>query len=765
MARSTRVFFILLLAASAAGCPKAPKAKSEYQKGREAQAAGNFDAALKYFENAVQADPSNASYKIFRAQMRFEAAEMHLREGIRLREKGRLAEAMNEFELAARQDPASPLAAQELRQLSDQLARIKQPVTDGVGANVRKPSVLASLPPELKPLSNSPINLRMTNDSKVIFDTVGKLAGLSMIFDPDFAARRISLEINNVSLQQALDVACLESKAFWKPVTENIVLILPDTAQKRRDFDEQVMRTFYLSNTVQPQELTEFVTGLRQLLDLKRIQQLNAQNAIVIRDTPSKIALAEKFINDLDKSRSEVLIDVQVLQASTDSLRTLGVLPGQSASVQINPYNCANTSSGCSSSSSSSSASNTITLNNLRHLNGSDYTVTLPSLTANAVLSDSNTRIIQSPEIRTVDGMTAKLKVGDRVPIATGSFSAGTSVTAASSLSSLVSTQFQYIDVGVNLDVTPRVHPNGEISLKVAIEVSSVTNYVTIGSIQQPVISQRKIEHDIRLREGETNILGGLFQRTDTKSLNGWPGLAKVPFMRYLFSNDNKDKQENDVLIILTPHIVRNQEFTSENLKPVFTGTETNVAVYSEGALRTPSKEFAMNTEAELSNVKSPIIPAPATSDGSAPKGTHSPEQIAQMKITPSESAFRVGEIQSLSIAIHSVSDLFSVPLLIKYDPSMLKVDDVRNGGFLSGGEQEIAIIQRNDTERGELMISAIRQPNSGGIKGSGNIFDLAIKALAPGKSKISIVQVNAKDSKQRKIPLITQEATILVQP
>jgi general secretion pathway protein D len=246
----TKVFFILLLVVCASGCPKAPKAKSEYQKGREAQAAGDLDAALKYFENAVQADPSNASYKISRAQMRFEASEMHLHEGARLREKGKLVEAMHEFELAANRDPAISVPAQELQRTAEQIERSKQP-SAAVQSNIGKLPALASLPPELKPLSNSPINLRMTNDSKVIFDTIGKLSGLSMIFDPDFVARRVNVELTNVTLQQALEVICLESKAFWKPATENIVLVIPDTGQKRRDFDEQVMRTFYLSNTVQ----------------------------------------------------------------------------------------------------------------------------------------------------------------------------------------------------------------------------------------------------------------------------------------------------------------------------------------------------------------------------------------------------------------------------------------------------------------------------------------------------------------------------------
>ncbi len=163
--------------------------------------------------------------------------------------------------------------------------------------------------------------------AKVIYETIGKLAGLTVIYDPDLQAKRIPVELNNVTIEQALDIVSLESKAFWKPVTENIIMIIPDTAQKRRDYEEQVVRTFYLNNVAIAQDLTEITTGLRQLLDLKRIHQVNAQNAIIIRDTPDKIALAEKIIRDIDKAKPEVIIQVQVLEARIDNLTNLGILP------------------------------------------------------------------------------------------------------------------------------------------------------------------------------------------------------------------------------------------------------------------------------------------------------------------------------------------------------------------------------------------------------------------------------------------------------
>src|SRR5260370_329226 len=347
---------------------------------------------------------------------------------------------------------------------------------------------------------------KASNDAKIVFDTIGKLAGLTMVYDPDFPARRITVDLTNVTLEQALEIVSLESKAFVKPVTENILFVIPDQPQKRRDYEEQVVRTFYLSNTVTPQDLTEIVTGFRQLLDLKRISQLNSQNSIIVRDTPDKLLLAEKMIRDIDKAKPEVVVQVEVLEARTDRLRDLGILPGHTASVAINPN-----ASTSSSSTSTTTSNSTITFKQLRSLNGSAYYVTLPSLTANAVLTDTNTKIIQNPEERSVDGQTAKLRIGDRIPIATGSFSSGIGIAGgtAGGISPLVNTQFTYLDVGVNIDLTPRVHPNRDVSLKLKVEVSSHTGDAVIGGIPQPTLSQQLIEDDIRLKEGEANIVGG----------------------------------------------------------------------------------------------------------------------------------------------------------------------------------------------------------------------------------------------------------------
>src|SRR5467141_3034627 len=732
----------------AAGCPKG---QPDYNQGKKAETIQDYDAAFAYYQKAAKADPYNANYKIKLNRIRFEASELHVKRGVELRKQGDLQGAASEFQRAQAMDPSSPVADQELRKTVEMIAE-KNRAADAAAEPPADPNeaTLAASPPEIKPLSRAPINLKMPNqEAKIIFDTIGKLAGLTVIYDPDFPARRISVELNNVTMEQALEIVSLESKAFVKPVTENIIFVIPDQPQKRRDYEEQVVKTIYLPNTFQPQDITEIMTGLRQLLDLKRIQQLNSQNAIIVRDTPDKLLLAEKIIHDIDKARPEVVVQVEVLEARTDRLRDLGILPGQTASIAINPNNS-------TTSSSSSTTTAATTLNQLRHLTGTDYAVTLPSLTANAVLSDTNTRIIQNPEVRSLDGQTAKLRIGDRIPIATGSFQAGVGVGStggAGFVNPLVNTQFTYLDVGVNIDLTPRVHPNRDVSLKLKVEVSSHTGDQAIGGITQPIISQRVIEHDIRLKEGEVSILGGLVQRTDSRTLEGWPGLAKLPLLRYLFSHDKTDHREDEVLIVLTPRIVRIPEWTKANLRPLYSGSETNVQVKRESEIRAPVQQPATSPQPQSNQNMGAGVPTPA------------PGAAAKIRFEPQSLSLKAGQTATIGVVVENVSDLFSIPLLLQYNPAVISVEEVQHGGFLSGGTQEIAIVQQVFKEKGQAIISATRQPNTPGVSGSGTLIGIVVKALGPGSSNLSIVQVNAKDSQQKLIPLITTEAALQVQP
>lgn len=730
-----------------AGCPKG---NPDFQAGKKAEALQDLDTALIHYERALRADPQNVSYRLKAIHLRFDAAQAHVTKGQKLRDRGELQLAAAEFEKAAAIDPSSAVAAQELKRTMEILAARQAQSLPSVPPEAQEQEpLLLDRPPELAPISREPINLRLTNDARIVFETIGKLAGVSVLFDADFQPRRISTDLTNVTLEQALDVVALQSKTFWKAVASNIIFVIPDQTQKRRENEELVVRTFYLSNTVQAQDLTEIVNGLRQLLEFRRIQQVNSQNAIVIRDTPDKIALAEKIIRDIDKAKPEVVIQVTVLQARRDRVRDLGIQPGSSSVLSFTPRN----------PTGGTAAATQLKLSDLQRLSSADYSLTLPGATVLALMTDSATKIIQNPEIRAVDGQPAKLRVGDRVPIATGSFQAGLGGTAAGAagaagfISPLVNTQFQYQEVGVNIDITPRVHANREISMKVSVEVSSVTGTSDIGGIKQPIISQRKIDHDVRLREGEVSILGGLVERSQTKSISGWPGLSKIPFLRYFFSSESVDTAETEVLIVLTPRIIRLPDITAANLRSISAGTDTNPQVRRvQEAPKPPTPPPPTQ----------PQPPAPAP-QAQAPAAT--PEvRPARLRFEPPTISLKPGDTITINVVVDDVKDLFSIPMLLQYNPAVISVEEVRHGGFLSGGTQDIAIVQRIDKEKGQAIVSTTRQPNTAGISGSGTLVGVVIRAVAPGLSKLQIVQVNAKDSAQKSIPLVTGEAAVQVQ-
>jgi general secretion pathway protein D len=764
-----RTAFLPLLAFAAIFLVGCPKANEDYNAGRKAETLQDYDTALVDYDRALRDDPANAEYKLRAMHARYSDGQFHLEQGQKALQKGDLQLALTEFQKAQALDPSNSAADQQVKRTIELLtAKAATSVPRAVDPNAASDADLLSAPPDLKPLSKEPINLKMTNDARVVFETIAKLAGLNVIFDPDFTSRRVTADLPNVTLEQALDDIALESKAFWKPLSGSVIFVAPDTPQKRKDVEDEVVRTFYLSNTLTPQDLTEIVTTLRQLLDLRRVSQLNAQNAIVVRDTPDRLALAAKIIRDIDKAKPEVLIHVQVVTAGMDRLRDLGILPGQSMVLSFNPRPCVQPggTTPCPGTppTNTTTVSGTpaqIALNQLKNLSTADYSLTLPGATATAILTDNKTRIIQDPEVRVSDGEKATLKIGDRVPVATGSFQAGVGVgvgTGAGVVNPLVNTQFQYIDVGVNIDVTPRVHPDGDVSMKLSIEVSQITGTSSIGGINQPVISQRKIEHDIRLKDGEVSVLGGLIQRTDTKNVNGIPGLAELPLFRYLFSDNSNEVKESEVLIVLTPHILRFPSIEASNLQTVAAGTDSNPHV---------SHQSDAGSSSSNAQAPSPFGASQAPAPPGMPAGGQAaaPPAVPQLHFDPATAAVKAGDTVTLGLAVTNVNDLYSIPLLIHYNPAVIQVEEVRNGGFLSGtGTQEIAIVQRIDAQKGDVIVSATRQPNTPGVNGSGTLLGIVVRGVAPGTSALQILQVNARDSQQRTVPMVSQQATIQVQ-
>jgi general secretion pathway protein D len=815
---SSRVVAVLLagiLAVSAA----AESAKSLYNQGKKAEARQDYIAAYEAYAKAYQEKSTDLRYRISFERMRFFAAAAHVKNGQKLRDDGKLPEALAEFQTAVKIDPSSFIAQQEAKRTQGLIDAANG--MPGQDKQINPPSQLtkrldeAAGPIDLAPVSQAPITLEIANDSKMVYETIGKLAGVNVLFDPDYTSRRIVLKLNGVSLQEALDIVAFNSNTFWRPVTQNTIYIAANTPAKRKEIEQNVLKTFYLSNLTQATELQDVTNVLRSVLDITKVQQVNSQNAIIVRATPDQVALAEKIIGDMDKAKPEVIVEVAIMQVRRDKLRDLGVNPPTSGSIALQPPTTTTTTTGTTGTTTTptttTGTNNGINLNNLASLRASDFLVTIPAATATFMFNNSDSKLIQNPQIRSSDNVKASLKIGDRVPIATGSFGSGFAGAGLAGANGLVNTQFQYIDVGVNIDITPHVLSNREVALKLALDVSSVTGSTTIGGITQPIISQRKIEHDIRLKEGEVNLLGGIFEDQDSKTLSGIPGLGQLPFLKYLFATEHKDRVENEIVFILVPHIVRGQELTELNQKAIDVGTASYLDLRrvshpqatppataapqqpvtvpqqqqqqgAPGVQINPNQQFAPPTTAPnaapnagapsqtppqtAQNVPPSMSPSPGVGQQDQARGApqqQPPTGPASIFFDPATLTPSVGGTFSVNVVVRNAADVYSAPMQISYDPKTLQVLNVSNGDLLSRDGQAVALVHREDVEHGTIQLNATRPPGSGGISGDGVLYVITFQAKYKGDSQLAIPRPNARNSQQQSIPMNSSPASVSV--
>jgi general secretion pathway protein D len=475
--------------------------------------------------------------------------------------------------------------------------------------------------------------------------------------------------------------------------------------------------------------------------------------------------LAQKFVDDLDKAKPEVIVDVVVMQVSKDRNRTLGITPQTSTSISLNNNINSTTVTGPNGGTGSVSSGNGgINLNRIGDLNATDFTITIPGVTASAIMGDSNTKIIQNPQIRALDGQKATLKIGDRVPVATGSFQPGI---GGVGINPLVNTQFQYLDVGVNIDITPRVHASREVTLKVSLDISSGTGQSNIGGISQPIIGQRKIEHEIRLKEGEVNLLGGMMEDTQTQSLSGLPGLAQIPFLKYFFASETKDHRENELVFALIPHIVRGPEVNDSNQRLIDVGTANSLQLRHTAKTEAPPGGGAGAAGTPPAGGQPgqgrPATPGPATPTP-AITPTTAPGAGASFLFDPGTITAAKGSTFTVNILISGAQNVYSVPLQLNYDPNKLQLMNVSNGGFLSQDGQTVALVHREDETSGTLQITATRPPNSGGVSGQGSVVTLTFMAKAGGQSPLTITRGGARDPAMQAITVNGAQAVVTIQ-
>ncbi len=777
-----RPALLLLLVAVATLPAIADKAKSLYAKGEDAEARQKYVAAYEFYKQAYDLKPKDLRYRTSFERIRFEAAASIVHDGQKLRDEGKLDEAVADFRRALEIDPSLFIAKQELEHTLKMIEEQRNPTQQPAGPPAALERRVHELPGpvELAQISNVPVTLKMlATKSDVVYRTVGQLAGINVLLDPDYPPKAINVDLNGVSLEDALEITALESHTFWRPVTPNTIFVAQDNVQKRKELEQSVLKTFYLTNLSAPTELQDIVNAIRAVLDVTRVQQLLSQNAVIVRGTPDQIALAQKLVEDLDKARPEVIIDIAVMQISKDKSRTLGLSPPTSASVQLQDNLNTTSTTTTTTGTTTPSSGGGINLNSLASLTAQNFQVTIPSASLSAVMGDTDTKLIQNPQIRSLDNQKASLKIGERLPVATGSFQPGI---GGVGINPLVNTQFQYIDVGVNIDVTPHVHTDREVSLKITMEISSEIGQASIGGITQPIIGQKKVDlGEIRLKDGESSLIGGIMDDSQTKSLSGIPGLAQIPILKYLFGQTTQDHSSDETVFAITPHVIRGSEVSEINQRAIDIGTSTTISLRHVNRPQVAPAQTPQAAPAAPPANQTPMSQAPANqppaNQGPANQPSSAPAPASQ-SAAPNPSAARPasflfdpptiqaakGNTFVVNLLLSGAQNVHTVPVQLDYDPKLLQLVNVVNGGFLSQDGQIVTLAHREDDMKGESTITASRPSGAGGVSGQGAVVTITFQAKADGQTPLTITRGGARDPGLQQITVNGAQASVTVQ-
>jgi general secretion pathway protein D len=527
--------------------------------GREAEYLQDYDRAVVEYTKALRQKPDDADARIGLERVKVRASENHLQRARRLSATGKLDEALVEYSIAAEMNPTSSVIDDEMRTTRNKL-RLRVAVSrEGKTELQTLIDRTRDLPPpglDLPPNARMPASLTFRDaGSRDVFTAIARFAGISLIFDSTFRDTPVTVDLRNTSLPDALTTVTSATRTFFRVTSPQTVVIVPDTPAKRREYEEEIIRTFYLSNA----DLKETMDLLRLILDARRISPITATNAITVKDTPEHISAAAKVISAIDKARPEVVIDVELLEIDRTKLLEYGLQIASPGSPGLN---------GSATIAPDGNGNQTITLQALKNLSQSDILLTnLPGIYYRLLKTDTNTRALANPQLRTSEGVTATARFGDRVPVPVTTFAP----IATGGTPQQPITSYQYENVGVNIDIMPRTHHDDDVTLQLSIAITSISG---TGYGGLPTFGNREIKTVIRLRDGETSLLAGLIRDDERRIMDGIPGLSDLPLVGKMFAHSQRQTEQTDIVLTLTPHIVRVLDLNEADLRPFKVGRE-----------------------------------------------------------------------------------------------------------------------------------------------------------------------------------------------
>ncbi len=790
MSRSGRAAGALLLVVlwgGASGC-------ATYRLAHEASLAeenADWDSAVEHYLQLVERQPSNVRFKTALLRARLKASQEHFGKGQRFRAAGVLERALVEFQEAVQLDSTNQYAQVELDQLRSEMAK-----ADRKGSQLsleelkKKTRDQPAQPPVLSPRSKEAISLDFPKPVSIfdIYRALGKAFGINVLFDPALKDQDLAIELRDVTAQNALETLMRAAGHFYKVVDEHSIIIAADNPQNRKNYEDLVIQTFFLSNA----ETKDVLTLLRSLIGAKNIATNEELNAITIRDTADKVKVAQRMIEGIDKSRSEVIVDVELIEVDTNRIRELGVSLSQNQITQTLDMG----------------EDAKVHLSDLKYLNQSSWILTIPSIIYDFVKTNADAQLLAKPQIRISEGEKGKVHIGDRVPIPVTSFNS-----AQTSGGNIIPiTSFQYQDVGIKIDIEPRVHHNKEVTLKLQIEVSQITGYQDGGGGQkQPIIGTRTIESTIRLKDGETNFLAGLIRTDEVQGETGIPGLSDIPIIGRLFGKTSSNIKRSDVMLTLTPHIIRTPEITEGDLMPIWVGTESNISfrggtprveseaegpfddgqssaeaeekireqvqrlprgLRSEGVtgagpaepfgggvnlapggapsnpFATPEKKPDPVDDEKPDNGSASLAPPPSgtpldliatSAAGSTGSGS------ARLRLLPRSVEIAPGGSFEMEVEIATTAAVAHVPMTLTWDPALLALDRVAAGDFL--GNSKNAGLTTDASTPGVLVLQADRVTGASGVAGHGALAHVSFRALGTGIATVTVASSHVADA------------------
>lgn len=558
---------------------------SAYQKGRTAETTKDWDTAIEQYQKALEIAPANSRFRLSLNKAKREASRAHFEKGKTLRaaaqqatgaEQIRLMElAATDLELTVRLDTTNQYAAVEFGKVVNFLQDIARAELEHKSIDeVKRRAKLTTKaqPPALNPASDEPISLTFPRETPVkdIYRALGNAYGINILFDQAVKDDRISIELRDVTAQQALERVMQAANHFYKVLDERTIIVVPDNPQARRDYEDLVIRTFYLSNG----DAEQVTNVVRTMIEARNVFPLKALNAITIRDTADKVRIAEKIIEANDKAKAEVVVSVELIQLDLNKVRDIGLAISGSGAMSATPTTGVD-------DKGTRLPFNGGTLSDIARVLGSiedlknNVTFNIPTATYSLVKSLGNSELLANPELRISEGEKATLHIGQRIPVPVSTF---TTINTGGQNPYQPSVSFQYQDVGIKVSMEPRVHHNREVTLKLTVEVSNQGDPVVVeGFLPQPTFATRTIESTIRLKDGETNFLAGLIQQTEINGSSKTPFLGDIPIIGRLFTKNREEVRRTDLVMTMTPHIIRVPDITEDDLAPMWVGTTNNL--------------------------------------------------------------------------------------------------------------------------------------------------------------------------------------------